>query len=120
MNQQHHLEQKRLLESGRLQLSRFKALAAIREQDLSLSERLLAMETPDIEAIIDVARLLKRYSTPAPADATDPVDVVRQRLERTMAFWKMDEGAINRRAREAWQSGYRPRVEEVSVGSGAM
>jgi capsid portal protein len=117
---QHHLEQKRLLESGRLQLSRFKALAAIREQDMNLSERLLAIETPDIEAIIDVARLLKRYCTPAPADATDPVDVVRQRLERTMALWDMDEDTINRRAREAWQSGYRPRVGELEVGSGAM
>lgn len=111
-------EQRRLLEAGKQQLSRFKMLAAIRQQDADLVARLLAQETPDIEAIIDVARLLNRYG-PA-ADPEDPAGQLHDKLQRALSGWGMTREQANAEARKAWQSGYRPRTGELEVGSGAM
>lgn len=111
-------EQRRLLEAGRQQLSRFKMLAAIRQQDADLVDRLLAQERPDIEAIIDVARLLHRYGPSE--DPEDPTGVLHGKLQRTLSLWGLTREQANAEARKAWQSGYRPRTGELEVGSGAM
>jgi hypothetical protein len=118
MNRQSNEQQQRLLESGRRQLAQFKKLAAVREQDEAITTRLLARSAPDLEAIIDAARLLKRYQPSA--DPDDPATVLHNKLQRALAAWGMTEAQADDKAREAWSNGYRPRTGEVEVGSGAM
>lgn len=115
---QHLEQQQRLLDSGRRQLQRFKMLAAVREQDEAIIGRLLQLGSPDLEAIIDAARLLKRYRPVE--DPADTATVLHNKLQRVLALWSMTEAQANAKAREAWSSGYRPRTGEVEVGSGAM
>jgi len=111
-------EQRRLLEAGRSQLGRFKALAAVRLQDEERIAQLLRQGQADLEGIIDAARLLKRYR-PA-EDPADPHTVLHQMLQQALAQGGIDEERANAQARKAWADGYRPRVNELEVGSGAV
>jgi hypothetical protein len=111
-------EQRRLLEAGRSQLGRFKALAAVRLLDEERIGLLLKQGQPDLEGIIDAARLLKRYQPTE--DPADPHTILHQMLQQVLVQWGMDEAQANAQARKAWADGYRPRVNELEVGSGAV
>jgi hypothetical protein len=118
MNERQVIEQRRLLEAGRQQLRQFKMLAAVRQQDEMTVCQLLGQANPDLEGIIDVARLLLRYR-PA-EDPTDPASVLHSKLQKVLENWSMTVEQANAQARQAWSNGYRPRTGEVEVGSGAM
>jgi hypothetical protein len=111
-------QQRRLLAAGQQQVGRLKRLAALHDEDESIAAAMGQKDVPEIHEAIDAARLLKRYPESAPLDSA--ARAIRARLISALERWGLSEQDVNRIAKEAWQSGYRPPVREVEVGSGAM
>ncbi|MFM8525562.1 MAG: DUF3288 family protein [Cyanobacteriota bacterium] len=82
--------------------------------DRDLVDRLLATEVPAAEHLVDLARLLIRYSGfPGAEDLQDD-------LAKTLRLWGLDREALHQRTREIWAAGHRPgaKPQEQAVGSG--
>lgn len=82
--------------------------------DRDLVDRLLATEVPGPDHLVDLARLLIRYSGfPGAEDLQDD-------LAKTLRLWGLDREALHRRTREIWAAGHRPgaQPQEQAVGSG--
>ena len=82
--------------------------------DRDLVDQLLATEVPQEAQLVDLGRLLMRYSGfPGALDLQDD-------LAKTLRLWGLSHDQLNQRCREIWAAGYRPgaRVEEQAVGSG--
>ena len=76
-------------------------------------DRLLTVETPGDEHLVDVARLLMRFEGfPGAQD-------IRDDLERILRFWKLDRAGLHQRTRAIWAAGFRPApAASEAVGSG--
>ena len=82
--------------------------------DRELVDQLLATETPAEAELVNLGRLLMRYTGfPGAHDLQDDLD-------KTLRLWGLSRDQLNQRCRAIWEAGYRPgvRAEEQSVGSG--
>jgi hypothetical protein len=82
--------------------------------DRETVDRLLAVERPQEEHLVDAARLQMRYAGfPGAAD-------IRDDLERLLRLWGLDSGSLHSRTRAIWAAGFRPGPAPVAeaVGSG--
>ena len=81
--------------------------------DREALDRLLAVETPEDEHLVDVARLLMRYQGfPGAYDLQDD-------LEKILRLWKLSRDALHERTRAIWAAGFRPGAAGAEpVGSG--
>lgn len=82
--------------------------------DRETVDRLLAVEHPQDEHLVDAARLQMRYAGfPGAAD-------IRDDLERILRLWGLDGAALHARTRAIWAAGFRPGPAPVAeaVGSG--
>ncbi|CAI8161772.1 MAG: DUF3288 family protein [Prochlorococcus sp.] len=76
-------------------------------------DRLLAKELPADADVVDLARLMLRYEG-FPGASDLQADMVK-----TLKFWGLTREALNVRARQIWNQGFRPgQAAEESVGSG--
>lgn len=76
-------------------------------------DRLLAVEAPGDEHLVDAARLLMRFEGfPGAQD-------IRDDLNRLLRLWKLDRDALHQRTRAIWAAGFRPAPAQAeAVGSG--
>ena len=76
-------------------------------------DRLLAKELPEDGDIVDLARLFLRYEGfPGALD-------LQEDLNKTLKLWGFSRENLNARARNIWESGFRPGMKAVdAVGSG--
>ena len=76
-------------------------------------DRLLATKSPDESEIIELARLFMRYEGfPGASDLYED-------MNKTLALWGLTRDALNDKARNIWETGYRPGSSKSnSVGSG--
>jgi hypothetical protein len=82
--------------------------------DRETVDRLLAVERPQDEHLVDAARLQMRYAGfPGAAD-------IRDDLERLLRLWGLDSESLHFRTRAIWAAGFRPGPAPVAeaVGSG--
>ena len=81
--------------------------------DREVVNRLLAVETPADEHLVDAARLLMRYQGfPGAHDLQDD-------LAKVLRLWGLDREALQERTRAIWATGYRPQPSGGgAVGSG--
>lgn len=82
--------------------------------DRDLVDQLLATQEPADGQLVDLGRLLMRYSGfPGALDLQDD-------LEKTLRLWGLSRAELNSRCRAIWEGGYRPGAEVApqSVGSG--
>ena len=82
--------------------------------DRQIVDQLLATEQPDEARLVDLGRLLMRYSGfPGAYDLQDD-------LAKTLRLWGLSQEQLQERCRAIWESGYRPGAEpaEQAVGSG--
>lgn len=82
--------------------------------DRETVDRLLAVELPQDEHLVDAARLQLRYAGfPGAAD-------IRDDLERLLRLWGLDSESLHSRTRAIWAAGFRPGPAPVAeaVGSG--
>ena len=83
--------------------------------DRDCIDRLLAVQTPADEHLVDLARLLQRYrGFPGAHDLQDD-------LARLLRLWELDQEALFARTRAIWAAGFRPGAlagAEEAVGSG--
>ncbi|MFN7898329.1 MAG: DUF3288 family protein [Synechococcaceae cyanobacterium] len=76
-------------------------------------DRLLAVEVPADDHLVDAARLLMRFEGfPGAQD-------IRDDLARILRLWKLDRDGLHQRTREIWAAGFRPAPAATeAVGSG--
>jgi len=76
-------------------------------------DRLLAKELPEDGDIVDLARLFLRYEGfPGALD-------LQEDLNKTLKLWGFSRENLNARARNIWESGFRPGRKTIdAVGSG--
>ena len=76
-------------------------------------DRLLAVNQPADEHLVDAARLLMRFEGfPGAQD-------IRDDLDRLLRLWKLDPDRLHQRTRAIWSAGYRPApAASEAVGSG--
>ena len=82
--------------------------------DRETVDRLLAVEHPQDDHLVDAARLQMRYrGFPGAAD-------IRDDLEKILRLWGLDVEALHGRTRAIWAAGFRPGAAPVAeaVGSG--
>ena len=82
--------------------------------DRETVDRLLAVEHPQDDHLVDAARLQMRYrGFPGAAD-------IRDDLEKILRLWGLDVEALHGRPRAIWAAGLRPGAAPVAeaVGSG--
>ncbi|MEN9766835.1 DUF3288 family protein [Vulcanococcus sp.] len=82
--------------------------------DRDLVDRLLATASPADADLVEIGRLLMRYTGfPGAHDLQDD-------LHKTLRLWGLDQAQLNQRCRAIWADGFRPGAEaaEQSVGSG--
>ena len=82
--------------------------------DRETVDRLLAVEYPQDDHLVDAARLQMRYrGFPGAAD-------IRDDLEKILRLWGLDVEALHGRTRAIWAAGFRPGAAPVAeaVGSG--
>jgi hypothetical protein len=82
--------------------------------DRELVDALLATEQPGEAQLVDLGRLLMRYSGfPGALD-------LQEDLEKTLRLWGLNRDQLNQRCRAIWAGGFRPGAEaqEQAVGSG--
>jgi hypothetical protein len=82
--------------------------------DRETVDRLLAVELPQDEHLVDAARLQLRYAGfPGAAD-------IRDDLERLLRLWGLNSESLHSRTRAIWAAGFRPGPAPVAeaVGSG--
>ncbi|KEF43389.1 MAG: hypothetical protein ER33_01205 [Cyanobium sp. CACIAM 14] len=82
--------------------------------DRETVDRLLAVERPLDEHLVDVARLRMRYL------GFPGADDIRDDLERLLRLWDLDPERLHERTRAIWAAGFRPGRHGVpeAVGSG--
>jgi hypothetical protein len=83
-------------------------------RDREVVDRLLAVEIPADEHLVDAARLLMRYQ------GFPGADDLRDDLQRVLRLWKLDRDALHERTRSVWAAGFRPGFAPAAeaVGSG--
>ncbi len=82
--------------------------------DRETVDRLLAVDRPQDEHLVDAARLQMRYAGfPGAAD-------IRDDLDKILRLWGLDGEALHGRTRAIWAAGFRPGAAPVAeaVGSG--
>jgi hypothetical protein len=82
--------------------------------DRETVDRLLAVERPEDQHLVDAARLQMRYrGFPGAAD-------IRDDLERVLRLWGLESNDLHSRTRAIWAAGFRPGSSPVAeaVGSG--
>jgi hypothetical protein len=82
--------------------------------DRDLVDQLLAAQLPTDAQLVDLGRLLMRYSGfPGALDLQDD-------LAKTLRLWGLSQEQLNQRCRAIWAAGYRPGAEVApqAVGSG--
>ncbi|MEY2645755.1 MAG: hypothetical protein RLZZ611_2404 [Cyanobacteriota bacterium] len=82
--------------------------------DRELVDQLLAAHEPSDGQLVDLGRLLMRYSGfPGAHDLQDD-------LEKTLRLWGLSREQLNARCRAIWAAGFRPGAGAVpqAVGSG--
>jgi hypothetical protein len=82
--------------------------------DRETLDRLLAVERPQDQHLVDAARLQMRYGGfPGASD-------IREDLERVLQLWGLEAEALHARTRAIWAAGFRPGTSPVAeaVGSG--
>ena len=82
--------------------------------DRDLVDQLLAAQQPSDAQLVDLGRLLMRYSGfPGALDLQDD-------LQKTLRLWGLSRDELNQRCRAIWDAGYRPGAEVApqAVGSG--
>ena len=81
--------------------------------DRDTVDRLLAVEAPGDDHLVDAARLLMRFEGfPGAQD-------IRDDLERLLRLWNLDREALHQRTRAIWAAGFRPAPAQAeAVGSG--
>jgi hypothetical protein len=83
--------------------------------DRDCIDRLLAVQSPADEHLVDLARLLQRYrGFPGAHDLQDD-------LARLLRLWGLDQDELFARTRAIWVAGFRPGAlagAEEAVGSG--
>ena len=82
--------------------------------DRDLVDQLLAAQLPTDAQLVDLGRLLMRYSGfPGALDLQDD-------LAKTMRLWGLSHEELHQRCRAIWAAGYRPGAELApqAVGSG--
>lgn len=82
--------------------------------DRDLVDSLLATQQPVDAQLVDLGRLLMRYSGfPGALDLQDD-------LEKTLRLWGLSRDELNQRCRAIWAGGFRPGADgqEQAVGSG--
>ena len=83
-------------------------------RDRPVVDRLLQVQSPRDQDLVDGARLLQRYRNfPGAED-------IRNDLERTLKTWGLSRSSLYRRSRAVWASGFQPNlaVDDGLVGSG--
>jgi hypothetical protein len=82
--------------------------------DRDLVDQLLAAQLPTDAQLVDLGRLLMRYSGfPGALDLQDD-------LAKTLRLWGLSHEELHQRCRAIWAAGYRPGAELApqAVGSG--
>ena len=82
--------------------------------DRELVDQLLAAHNPSDGQLVDLGRLLMRYSGfPGAHDLQDD-------LQKTLRLWGLSRAQLNARCRAIWAAGFRPGAGAVpqAVGSG--
>ncbi len=82
--------------------------------DRDLVDQLLAAQQPSDAQLVDLGRLLMRYSGfPGALDLQDD-------LAKTLRLWGLSREELHQRCRAIWGAGYRPGAELApqAVGSG--
>lgn len=82
--------------------------------DRELVDRLLATELPTDADLVEIGRLLIRYTGfPGAVDLQDD-------LRKTLRLWGLSQEQLNQRCRSIWSAGFRPGAEaaDQAVGSG--
>jgi len=82
--------------------------------DRDLVDQLLAAQLPTDAQLVDLGRLLMRYSGfPGALDLQDD-------LAKTLRLWGLSREQLHQRCRAIWAAGYRPGAELApqAVGSG--
>jgi hypothetical protein len=82
--------------------------------DRDLVDQLLAASEPSDAQLVDLGRLLMRYSAfPGALDLQDDLD-------KTLRLWGLSREQLHQRCRAIWSAGYRPGAEAApqAVGSG--
>jgi hypothetical protein len=82
--------------------------------DRDLVDQLLAAQQPTDAQLVDLGRLLMRYSGfPGALDLQDD-------LAKTLRLWGLSHEELHQRCRAIWAAGYRPGAELApqAVGSG--
>jgi hypothetical protein len=82
--------------------------------DRDLVDQLLAASEPSDAQLVDLGRLLMRYSGfPGALDLQDDLD-------KTLRLWGLSREQLHERCRAIWAAGYRPGAEAApqAVGSG--
>jgi hypothetical protein len=82
--------------------------------DRDLVDQLLAASEPSDAQLVDLGRLLMRYSGfPGALDLQDDLD-------KTLRLWGLSREQLHQRCRTIWSAGYRPGAEAApqAVGSG--
>jgi len=83
------------------------------DTDRDTVDRLLAVESPADDHLVDAARLLMRYEGfPGAVDLKDD-------LAKTLRLWGLSRDQLHARTRAIWAAGFRPAPATAeSVGSG--
>ena len=81
--------------------------------DRETVDGLLAKKSPNDTDIVDLSRLILRYEGfPGAFD-------LQEDMKKTLDFWGISIQTLNKRARDIWESGYKPGSQlDGSVGSG--
>ena len=82
--------------------------------DREIIDRLLAVQTPADQHLVDAARLLNRYQGfPGASD-------LKQDLQQLLSHWHFTRAQLNERVRAIWAAGFRPGEPSPQdvVGSG--
>ena len=76
-------------------------------------DRLLAVQQPADDHLVDAARLLMRFEGfPGAQD-------IRDDLARLLRLWNLDRDSLHQRTRAIWAAGFRPApASSEAVGSG--
>ncbi|MCP9774657.1 DUF3288 family protein [Cyanobium sp. WAJ14-Wanaka] len=86
-------------------------------KDRDLVDRLLAVESPADEHLVDAARLLMRYEGfPGARD-------LQEDLAKTLRLWGLNRESLHSQTRAIWAAGFRPHAMGLTapaeaVGSG--
>ena len=83
-------------------------------RDRPVVDRLLQVQSPRDQDVVDGARLLQRYHNfPGAED-------IRNDLKTALQTWGLSRSSLYRRSRAIWASGFRPNLaaDDGMVGSG--